>query len=188
MKIVSYKKERNGEIREEMIVEQQLIKNINYASAGIITRYNHEKDMNELLLIQRSINDSWPLEWEIPRGKCDKEIKSSLSVDKFVLSQLILVGLKREVKEETGLIVEPLKYIDKFMYVFPKHKVIQYSFLCEMTNPNQKVILSHEHEAYKWITSMTEIQLLNVSKELTVVLSKVFNKEGRIIDHLRINK
>jgi len=148
MKIVSYKKERNGEIREEMIVEQQLIKNINYASAGIITRYNHEKDMNELLLIQRSINDSWPLEWEIPRGKCDKEIKSSLSVDKFVLSQLILVGLKREVKEETG----------------------------------------HEHEAYKWITLMTEIQLLNVSKELTVVLSKVFNKEGRIIDHLRINK
>jgi 8-oxo-dGTP pyrophosphatase MutT (NUDIX family) len=146
------------------------------ASAAIIIRFNQEKKMNELLLIQRSRTDSWPLQWEFPRGKCDKEKKES----KF---RMILNCLKREVKEEVGLDIIPVKYIDKFMYMFPDVNYIQYNFLCEMTNPIQDVKLSFEHETYKWVVSMAEVQLLSVPKELLVVLSKVFNNNNKIIDY-----
>ena len=78
-------------------------------AAGIIVRTNHESGDEELLLIQRSPADKWPLLWEIPRGKCDH-------VQKNGENEKILHCLKREIKEEVGLDIRIIKLIDIFEY------------------------------------------------------------------------
>lgn len=178
-----YKKEQNGEIQEELDIKDQLDQDVEYASAGIVVRYNSDINLNELLLIQRARDDSWPLQWEIPRGKCDKEMNTPGMIERYGIPKLIIMGLNREIKEETGLDIIPVEFVDKFMYIFPDKKAIQYNFYCQMKDNDQEVKLSFEHEDYKWVTSMNEIKSLGVPKELLVVLSKVFNKDGEIIDY-----
>ena len=104
------------------------MKKVNVAGAIILKMGDEEKPM--VLLIQRSADDHWPLYWEIPRGKCDKGDDRNITK-----------CLKREVKEETGLDIKPVKFIEKFQYVADHGKRLstQYNFLCTMENENQEV-------------------------------------------------
>lgn len=126
-------------------------------SGGVIIRRNSESKELEVLLIQRAAEDNWPLRWETPRGKCDKE---GYPTDAPTLAKC----LRREVKEESGLDVEVLKFIDKFNYVSKEGTTTQYNFLCRMKDPEQKVKISFEHETFKWV-SHPGIILLQVSTE-----------------------
>lgn len=154
--------------------EVQLVVNV---GAGVVIRNNPESGDQELLLIQRAEDDNWPLRWEIPRGGCDKGPHGR--------DEKILDCLKREVKEETGLDVKPIKFIDKFQYVADegKRRSIQYNFLCRMINPNQQVQLSKEHRSYKWVKTMAEVQLLTPNKEIVTTVSKVFDDAGEIVNY-----
>jgi 8-oxo-dGTP pyrophosphatase MutT (NUDIX family) len=118
-------------------------KRINVA-CGIITKKG-ENNEDLFLLIQRAKNDNFPLMWETARGKCDKGKNEDL-----------IHCLKREVKEETGLDIYPIKYIDNFIYLADNGSrlSIQHNYLCKLKNENQKVKLSKEHDSYKWITSL----------------------------------
>jgi 8-oxo-dGTP diphosphatase len=118
---------------------------------------------NKVLLIRRSSTDHWPLFWEAPRGKCDKPLGESL-----------VHCLKREVKEETGLDVTPVRYIGSFFYLADKgtRKSTQYNFLCKMDDENQEVKLSKEHDNFMWVKTLGEIELL-VNSEMIKILSKV---------------
>ena len=131
------------------------------AAAMIFKKF---EDGEKLLLIRRSKTDSWGMTWEFPRGKCDKGDKTLRDC------------LAREVKEETGLDIIVIRYIDKFKYVADKGKRIstQYNFLCKVKDENQKVKLSFEHDGYKWITSAGEIELL-VPPEMKRIISQVFD-------------
>lgn len=132
-----------------------------------------DNDENLILLIQRAADDHWPLHWEAPRGKCDVGENEEL-----------IHCLKREIKEETGLDIEPIKWVDKFVYSADKGKreSTQFNFLCKLKNPNQKVKLSKEHGDFKWISSVGEVELM-VLPELKKTITKVLNTNDEIVNY-----
>jgi 8-oxo-dGTP pyrophosphatase MutT (NUDIX family) len=145
-------------------------------AAGVIIRRNPETNEDELLLVQRSPVDKWALQWEIPRGKCD-------FMQKTGESEKILHCLKREIKEEVGLDIKPIKLIDTFEYSSKdrKRRAIQHNYLCKIIGSPQ-IKLSSEHINFKWVKSMSEVQLM-LNTELVKVIAQVFNDEDKIINY-----
>jgi len=158
---------------QEFLVGQEdtVKKEVNVSGAVIIKTNDEGRD--SVLLIQRSSDDHFPLHWETPRGKCDKG-------DKYKLIQC----LKREVKEETGLDIIPIKYINKFEYLADEgtRKSTQYNFLCKLKNPKQEIKLSKEHQDYKWISSVSESELLCLP-EIKKLISHVLNQDQQIVNY-----
>jgi len=152
-------------------MEEKNFKHMN-VSGGLITKKG-KKGETLLLMIQRSADDHWPNFWEFPRGKCDKGPNEQLKP-----------CMQREVKEETGLDVIPIKFIDKFDYVAyaDKRRSTQHNFLCRMKDPNQKIKLSKEHQDYKWIMSVGEAELLALP-EMKKTISKVFSSEENLVNY-----
>ena len=138
----------------EVFDKEKFDKEINVA-AGII--YRLRKDgIKEYLLIQRSSDDHYPLHWEFPRGKCDGGEKITNHSEKPTICAI------REIKEETGLDIIPIKKVGSHTYFsnYDNAKKICHVFLCQMKNPNQKVKLSKEHDNHRWITTSGELELL----------------------------
>ena len=106
---------------------------------------------NKKILIGHRANDPDipALSWCFPGGRPEYNEELETTV-------------KREIKEETGLDVEIVKFLDKFIYLADggTRKSICYNFLCKMKDPNQKIKLSNEHDSYRWITQMGEIDLM----------------------------
>ncbi len=93
----------------------------------------------KFLIVKRSKNDSFlPGFWEIPGGKLEHgESPES--------------GLYRELLEETGLKVKPISALSSWTYGnVDKTQFIQIDYLCEIEQDAQ-VILSEEHEEYRWV-------------------------------------
>lgn len=157
---------------ETIFSDKQYIKNKVNVAGAVITKLG-DKGEKLVLLIQRSVKDHWPLHWEIPRGKCDD-----------TPAETTIVCLKREVKEETGLDVIPTVFIDKFTYLAASgtRESTQYNYLCKMKDPNQKVVLSKEHQDYKWITSVGEAELMT-QPETKKTISKVLDVDERLVDY-----
>lgn len=147
------------------------MKKIN-VSGGVIFQKGDNGEY-KILMIQRSSDDHFPDHWEFPRGKCDNGKNEPL-----------VKCLKREVKEESGLDVIPIKYIDKFTYSADKGTRLstQYNFLCKLKDPKQKVKLSFEHQDYKYITTPGEAELLALP-EIKKILKKAFEllDENKVI-------
>jgi mutator protein MutT len=152
--------------------DKDVIKEVN-VSGAVILRTNDE-GTNSVLLIKRSEDDHFPNHWEFPRGRCDKG-------DKHKLVQC----LKREVKEETGLDIIPIKYIDKFEYIADKgtRKSTQYNYLCKMKDINQEVKLSKEHDEFKWVESFGEVEIIINWNELKKTISHVLNQDQQIVNY-----
>ena len=154
---------------EAMIGDEDKVETVMNVAAGVIVK---EGDNGEklVLLIQRAADDHWPLHFEFPRGKCDKG--KNEDVKKCLL---------REVKEETGLDVVVEDFLGKFIYYADegKRKSICYNYLCTMKNKNQKVKLSFEHEAYKWIMQSGEAELM-VHPDQKRYIEKVLSIENSI--------
>ena len=151
--------------------ENNVKKKINVAGGVIIKEGENGETM--VLLIQRAHDDFFPDHFEIPRGKCDKPIGEDL-----------IHCLIREVKEETGLDIEPIKFIDKFSYLADKgtRESIQHNYLCKMKDPNQKVKLSKEHQDFKWVQTVGEVELF-VLPEIKKTISKVLNQDAKIVEY-----
>lgn len=108
---------------------------------------------DKLLFIQRSfIDPRHPGLWECPGGKVD------LDLDEDMASALL-----REVREETGLIVECLHasaFVDGYLIQDGKYEGMQYEAhfnVCVVTDGTLK--LSHEHEALRWLTHAESLDL-----------------------------
>jgi len=151
--------------------EQKVEKTVN-AAAGVIGRVG-DNDRMEVLLIQRSKDDHWPLHWEFPRGKCDKPIGEDL-----------IHCLKREMKEETGLDVKPIEKIDVHEYLADggTRKTLCHNYLCMLINQDQPVNLSKEHDSYKWVTELGEVELM-VMPEQKKSLEKIFHTDRSIVSY-----
>lgn len=98
---------------------------------------------NQILLIQRTKNDTWnPSRWEIPGGKLDA-------------GQDISNALEREIFEETGLLVLPinrLAYYESRIITEGKYSGLPYISLVGIARAqNEKVKLSEEHDDFVWI-------------------------------------
>jgi len=167
MKIIDNYLEQITTVSDEAKIE----KRVNVA-CGLIMKKGEQGEIL-LLLIQRAADDHWPLHFEAPRGKCDNGP-----------NEKVIACLKREVKEETGLDIKPIRFIDKFSYIADqgKRESTQYNFLCTMSRPNQEIKLSKEHDDYKWVSSIGEVELM-VQPELKKSIVKVFNPDEKIVDY-----
>ena len=151
--------------------EKDVVKEISVAGGVIVSKTS--EGTQRILLIKRSKKDHWPNIWEFPRGKCDHGPNEKL-----------FPCLKREVYEETGLHIEPIKFIDKYEYIADegKRRSTQYNYLCRMDDQKQKVKLSKEHDEFMWIMSFGEVELL-VPSEMKKTISKVLNLDKKIVDY-----
>lgn len=152
---------------------------LKYAAGAVIMRIG-DGNVKEILMIQRSKKDHWPLQWEFPKGKCDSDIDDSLRK-----------CVKREVKEETGLDIKVGRLIDKYKWVGDGGKKITrcYNYLCELKNSDQEIRLSHEHEkgGYKWVSEVGEVELM-ASPEQKGTIQKVLNRERSIVSYPKHQK
>lgn len=130
---------------------------------------------NKILIVQRNMKeDIFPGLWELPSGK-----KEDLETAE--------ASLIREVKEETGLDIIPIIPFNVFNYQIEKIDVIkdstQINYLVKPVNDQDKlnVILSDEHQDYKWV-GIDEIDVYNLSNSTKLVLKKAFKMAPVIVD------
>lgn len=92
---------------------------------------------NKVLLLQRNDGNNV---WEIPGGKREN-------------NEDIVDALRREVQEETGLIINEYKLV-YVSPIFENHPVLKpflnIGYLCFVDNGD--VIISNEHIDYKWVS------------------------------------
>jgi len=162
---------------ESIIADEKDVEKVVNAAAGVIMRIG-DNNRTEVLLIQRAADDKWPGHWEFPRGKCDKPIGEDL-----------IHCLKREIKEETGLDIIPVEKIDVHEYLAEggKRKTFCHNYLCMLKNPDQIVKLSKEHQSYRFITEMGEVELM-VMPEQKKTLEKIFHSDRSIVSYPHDNR
>jgi 8-oxo-dGTP pyrophosphatase MutT (NUDIX family) len=144
-----------------------------YVAAGVIIRKG-DGDVQEVLMLKRSKKEpSFPLQWEFPKGKCEPGKDDDMSD-----------CLKREVKEETGLDIKPVRLIDKNIFERDegRFKIIFYNYLCKMLDPDQKVHISKEHLDYKWVSEVGEVELM-ATPEQKKTIQKVLNRDRSIVSY-----
>lgn len=79
-------------------------------------------------------------------------------------------ALFREVKEETGLDIEIVKFVNEWEGLHESEKIRSFTFICRTRS--SKVILSNEHSDYVWVkiddlqnwSDKTDFSLLNWPK------------------------
>ena len=124
--------------------------------AGIII-----KDKSVLLLQRHENENVLPGLWELPSGKRE-------------FGESSVTALTREVHEETGLSVAINNPFSVFEYLIEKETEIrnttQINFLISMEKPNQKPIVSGEHQSAKWFSKKEIESLENISAEVKNIL------------------
>lgn len=161
---------------ESLIGDEDKVEVVMNVAAGVVMKIN-EDGRKQILMIQRAENDHWPNHWEFPRGKCDKPIGESL-----------LKCCVREIKEETGLDIEPLVLIDTFEYMADHgtRKSICHNFLCKMKDPEQKIKLSKEHQDFHWIGEVGEAELMALPDQKRTI-EKVLNSDRVMVTNPQNN-
>ena len=163
-------------LKEISMSDEDKIENTSKVGCAVVVK---EGDNGEklVLVLRRSPEDHWPLHLDLPRGKCDygDDKKSGEPVPQCTI---------RECKEECGLDIKLVKFIDKFSYLADEgtRKTTQYNFLCKMKNPNQQVKLSEEHDQFMWISSVGEAELM-LMPEMKKTISKILNTDSKIVDY-----
>lgn len=79
--------------------------------------------------------------WELPGGRME-------------FGETAEETLKREIMEETGLIVNPIKLLDTWNLIKVNHQITGIIYLCSIEEG--ELTLSDEHDAYKWINADKE--------------------------------
>jgi 8-oxo-dGTP diphosphatase len=118
-----------------------------------------------ILLLQRSFKDVFdPGKWEFPGGKLEQGQDTSNALEKEVL-------------EEAGIMVVPITYI---AYTYSevntsgKYKGYTYVLIVGIAKHiNGQVILSEEHETYKWVTEKEALKM-DIRDEIRKALIVLF--------------
>ncbi|HEU4914531.1 MAG TPA: NUDIX hydrolase [Candidatus Saccharimonadales bacterium] len=120
-------------------------------------------ETGKLLLLKRSVSDNHrPGGLDLPGGKVEE-------------GEEIVAGALREVKEESGLVIDPQHidwvYADTVAAYNTDHKtnvnMLRATFIARVHKP--KVTLSHEHDAYSWHTiDEALIKVANLRYELVL--------------------
>lgn len=84
-------------------------------------------------------------------------------------------AIKREIKEESGLTVEGLKLLDVEAHVVANEDRywITLAYVCKAAS--DKVILSYEHDDFKWVTPSEFLELESAPKLIRFVKTYLRN-------------
>jgi len=110
------------------------MKTIEFAVKGLITC-----DGKFLAVHKASIKSS---KFELPGGRMN-------------FGETAEETLIREMMEETGLQVTPIKLVDTWKYLMEARQITGIIYLCVATNPSH-IILSDEHDCYEWLSPAPE--------------------------------
>jgi 8-oxo-dGTP pyrophosphatase MutT (NUDIX family) len=84
------------------------------------------------------VNQATEDSWELPGGRME-------------FGETAEETLIREMKEETGLQVIPIKVLDTWNVVKEEHQITGIIYSCEIANENINIMLSSEHDQYQWV-------------------------------------
>lgn len=137
------------------LTEEAIEQSIEKFVVGVVVP-NH----NQVLLLQRLSNDTYPNMFEIPGGEVE---------DGETLSDAV----KRELYEETGLeMLEIKRYIGRFDYESNSgKKVRQFNFL--VSTKDQQVKWHPEHQKFAWISN-EDIKSYEMTPEMFQTVSSLF--------------
>lgn len=130
---------------------------------------------NQVLFLK---SDKWKGQYGIPSGKLH-------------YGESIINGLRREIKEETGLVVYDIKFLLNQEIVNPKDffkkaHFVSINHTCKAKNSGVK--LNHEAQSYKWVAveNALKLRLNKPTMELTEYYLKLKNRDKIIIKDLEI--
>ncbi len=106
-----------------------------------------------LLLLRRPAASEYnPERWEFPGGRIER-------------GEGVRDALVREVREETGLVVEPGRLLGAGEQERGEGRVVH--LVLNSAAPDGEIVLSEEHDAYRWVTpkGLTELPLSDWMKE-----------------------
>ncbi len=128
-------------------------------SVGAIIRYQtmeYNKDYSEFLLLRNKRGF-----WGFPQGHKER-------------GENDIQTLQREVQEETGIVnLEIHQYIGKIQYKYFRadglrsEKEVKFYFA---TTPTREVIISNEHEDFKWTNYLDALSLLDHRQLKSIIL------------------
>lgn len=76
--------------------------------------------------------------WELPGGRME-------------FGETAEETLIREMQEETGLRIKPIKVLDTWNVVKEEHQITGIIYSCEIADENINIALSAEHDQYQWV-------------------------------------
>jgi len=128
--------------------------------AGVV--YNKGK----FLVLKRSnTEDIFPNKWELPSGK----VEFGEDPNKALI---------REIKEETGLIIENFFPLKCTHYIIEKpdkkRHTVQIIYMVNLLRINN-IVLAEEHDDYKWIT-IDDLKELNTFDDMVEILNEASEK------------
>jgi len=112
-------------------------------------------DLQQILLIRRSSTDTRrPNQWDIPGGSVEP-------------NELIEQGAIRECLEECSIAVaeESLKLIYTIRDIVNNNKFLVNWLIFRGFTNQDKVVLSFEHQEYKWVDIKQAIKLINYDRQ-----------------------
>ncbi len=128
-------------------------------SVGAIIRYQtmeYDKDYSEFLLLRNKRGF-----WGFPQGHKER-------------GENDIQTLQREVQEETGIVnLEIHQYIGKIQYKYFRadglrsEKEVKFYFA---TTPTREVIISNEHEDFKWTNYLDALSVLDHRQLKSIIL------------------
>ncbi len=129
------------------------------------------KDMNKILLIQRSGNDPTGANtWEGAGGNIEREEEAEEAI-------------KREIREETGITDIKIERVAYVTAVYAKKPYLIIAYLCK--SETEAVTLSGEHQAFIWANKEECRQLLPKAITDDFEKNKIFelfmDSKGKII-------
>jgi 8-oxo-dGTP diphosphatase len=144
------------EVSERKIRQQAAKDGVTHFATGVAV-FNNSK----LLVVRRSAHDTLGGFYELPGGGVDE-------------GETLEQGAIREAWEETGLkVTRVIDVIKGFDYsTSTKPKLRQFNFLVEVED--YEIILSHEHDRYRWITP-EQVSDLPATSEMKNCLIEVFS-------------
>jgi 8-oxo-dGTP pyrophosphatase MutT (NUDIX family) len=127
------------------------MKNDGVWGPGLVECYlfRNRKGKSEYLMLKRSANIVFPGMWQCVVGTLDP-------------GEEILKGMKRELKEETGLKPWKMWWLESSAVAYrPKmDRLLPVAFFAAEVGSKDKVRLSEEHVAYKWVPFLTALRML----------------------------
>ena len=118
------------------------------------------KDGKMLTLFRTETAPSRPNTWDLPGG--DLEFGEDPGV-----------AIIREIKEETALVIKDLKIFDVEAHIIKEENLHWVTLAYHCVAVTSEVVLSSEHNDYKWVTSEEFLQLESGQKSQRFVRNSV---------------